>query len=165
MPEARAKGKRLKEPLSVTHPQLAAEWHSTKNGDLRPENITAGSSKKVWWKCQFGHEWDATVSNRVLGRGCPYCSNRKVDKSNCLTTTRPELVAEWHPTKNGELRPEQFTAGSGEKVWWKCPAADDHEWQASIYSRAPGIGCPYCNSSWTRKNIRFFTTCPADDLN
>ncbi len=72
MPEPDGKGKRLKEPLSATHPQLAAEWNVTKNGDLCPENVTAGSNKKVWWKCQFGHEWQATVSNRTLGRDCPY---------------------------------------------------------------------------------------------
>src|SRR6266851_5304847 len=122
MPEPRSKGKRLTEPLSVTHPQLAAEWHPTKNGELRAENVTAGSSRKVWWQCQAGHEWLATLNNRTNGRGCPYCSNRKVDRSNCLTTTHPQLVAEWHPTRNGDLRPENVTASSGRKVWWKCPA-------------------------------------------
>jgi hypothetical protein len=56
MPEPCGKGKRLKEPLSVTHPELAAEWHPTRNGELSAENVTAGSSKKVWWSCKFGHE-------------------------------------------------------------------------------------------------------------
>jgi hypothetical protein len=144
MPEPRGKGKRLKEPLSVTHPQLAVEWHPVKNSALRPENVTAGSQKKVWWKCQFGHEWQATVSNRVLGTGCPYCSNREVDQTYYLATTHPQLVPEWHPSKNGDLRPENFTAGSNKKVWWKCPVADDHEWQASIADRRQGYGCPYC---------------------
>jgi Probable Zinc-ribbon domain len=40
------KTERPKEPLPVTHPQLAAEWHPTKNGDLRPENVAAGSHHK-----------------------------------------------------------------------------------------------------------------------
>src|SRR5262249_8833387 len=145
MPTQRRKGQRLKEPLSVTHPQLAAEWHTAKNGELRAEKVTSGSNKKVWWQCQVGHEWEATVSNRTLGRGCPYCSNKKVDKSNALTTTHPELVAEWHPTRNGELRPDQFTAGSGRRVWWKCPVADDHEWQTAIHQRGQGYGCPFCS--------------------
>ena len=92
-----------------------------------PNEVTPGSNKKVWWKCRFAHEWQATVSNRTLGRGCPYCANKKVDRSNCLTTTHPQLVAEWHPTRNGDLRSDSFTAGSGKRIWWKCPAVDDHE--------------------------------------
>ena len=33
----------------------------------------------------------------------------------------PDLVKEWHPTKNGDLTPNDFTHGSGKKVWWLCP--------------------------------------------
>lgn len=38
-----------KSPLSVTHPELAAQWHPTKNAELTP-----GSGKKVWWQCAEG---------------------------------------------------------------------------------------------------------------
>ena len=72
----RRKSERLKEPLSITHPQLAAEWHPTKNGELRAENVTAGSSKKVWWRCVRGHEWQATIAHRTDGQGCRKCSGR-----------------------------------------------------------------------------------------
>ena len=62
----------------VTHkPYLAKEWNYEKNGDLKPENFTIGSSKKVWWKCSNDHEWEATIAHRSNGRGCPYCSGRK----------------------------------------------------------------------------------------
>ncbi len=58
-------------------------------------------------------------------------------------TDFPEIAAQWHPTKNGDLRPEDVSAGSGKKVWWKCPVADDHEWAATIANRAGrGSGCP-----------------------
>lgn len=33
-------------PLSVTHPELAKEWHPTKNGILTPDDFTYGSQKK-----------------------------------------------------------------------------------------------------------------------
>ena len=59
--------------LAVLHPDVAAQWHPTKNGDLTPYDVTPGSGKKVWWKCEKGHEWDATVGDRTRGRGCPHC--------------------------------------------------------------------------------------------
>jgi hypothetical protein len=147
MPAQRRQEQRLKDPLSVTHPQLAAEWHPTKNGNLRPEDVAAGSNQKAWWKCPKAedHEWEATVKHRINGTGCPYCSNRKVAQSNCLSTTHPELAAQWHSTKNGNLRPENVNAGSEQKVWWKCTRRDDHEWEAAIKNRTRGAGCPYCS--------------------
>ena len=133
--------------LAETHPELVAEWHPTKNGDLTPQDVTAGSGKKVWWLCAEGHEWKATVGNRSLGRGCPFCAGRKVVKGvNDLKTTHPELVAEWHPTKNGDLMPQDVTAGSGKKVWWQC--AKGHEWQARVENRSIlKNGCPYCSGN------------------
>ena len=50
-----------------------------------------------------------------------------------LLSEYPELLREWHPTKNGELKPEDFTHGSGEKVWWLCPKG--HDYDAVIGSR------------------------------
>src|SRR5262249_4075991 len=125
-----------------------------------PENVTSGSNRKVWWKCLLDHEWQATISNRTLGRSCPYCSNRKVGRSNCLTITHPQLVAQWHPSKNGDLRPEDFTASSTKRVWWKCPTADDHEWQALIRHRAEGYNCPYCSGNRVAKSNCLATKYP-----
>lgn len=56
-------------------------------------------------------------------------------RKKSLATYR-KLVKEWHPTKNGDLKPSDFTAGSGQKVWWKCPKGDDHEWEARIGDEA-----------------------------
>ena len=160
MPPQKSRPTLKKEPLSVTHPQLVADWHATKNGDLRAENVTAGSTKKVWWQCKSGHEWQATVGNRTLGRGCPYCANRKVDQSNCLAATHPQLVSEWHSTRNGDLRPEHVTGTSGRKIWWKCAAAEDHEWEATLQSRGKGVGCPYCSGNRAVKSNCLATTDP-----
>ena len=49
-----------------------------------------------------------------------------------IDSTHTYLVEEWHPTKNGELKPSEVTFGSNKKVWWKCPKGDDHEWVAVI---------------------------------
>ena len=130
-----------------TNPEIAKQWHHEKNSPLKPENFTQGSGQKIWWKCPKGddHEWQATIANRSGGKGCPFCSGRKVGKSNNLQTLNPELASEWHPKKNGDSKPEDFTLGSGKKVWWQCPKGEDHEWKATIGNRTGlGRGCPIC---------------------
>ncbi len=124
---------------------LVEEWHPTRNADLSPDKVCIGSEKTVWWLGKCGHEWEASISNRVKGQKCPYCSNHKVLIGyNDLSTTNPELAADWHPTKNCNCSPQMVTAGSGKKVWWKCKKG--HEWQAVIADRKNGTGCPYCGN-------------------
>ena len=132
--------------LATTHPDLAKQWHSTKNGKLTPYDVAAGSGKRVWWKCDIGddHEWQATVLNRKKGTSCPICSRRKAVKSNCLATTHPDLANQWHPIKNGNLTPFDITVGSVKEVWWKCDKGDDHEWKTKAVFRSNGNGCPFC---------------------
>ncbi|MDA8609944.1 zinc-ribbon domain-containing protein [Euryarchaeota archaeon] len=132
--------------LSIVHPELVSEWHPSKNGELTPHDVTFGTGKKVWWKCPKGsdHEWKVSVAERSQGRNCPFCSGKRVSSTNSLPILYPHLVKEWHPTKNGNLKPEQFTVSSGKKVWWKCDKGIDHEWKAQIASRASGRGCRFC---------------------
>ena len=127
--------------------QLLAEWHPTKNIPLTPNTVTYGSTKRIWWICGNGHEWQATANNRSTGYGCPYCSGRKpIIGLTDLQTVRPDLVLEWHNEKNGDLTPSQFTSGSGKKVWWLCCECGN-EWQATIANRAAGRGCPVCSKT------------------
>jgi len=149
-----------KQPLSISRPDVAAQWHPTKNGDLTPDKVVAGSHKKVWWTCSEGpdHEWEATLKNRTSGRGrgCPFCAGQRLSVTNSLATQFPEIAAQWHPTKNGALTPDMVVAGSNKKVWWKCPEGPDHEWEATLSSRTSGTDCPRCNSGWTVDSIRSF---------
>jgi hypothetical protein len=59
--------------LAHRNPELASEWHPSKNGTLTPAQIAVNSGKKVWWQGRCGHEWQARVANRNHGSGCPYC--------------------------------------------------------------------------------------------
>ncbi|MBR2069096.1 MAG: zinc-ribbon domain-containing protein [Candidatus Gastranaerophilales bacterium] len=131
--------------LATTHPEIAKEWHPTKNGDLKPTEVIAGSDKKVWWQCEKGHEWQAGIETRTLmNAGCPYCTNRKVWTGyNDVATVRPDLVEEWHPTKNGNLKPSDISIFSNNRVWWKCKKCG-HEWKTAITYRKDGTGCPRC---------------------
>ena len=132
--------------LATVNPELAKQWHPTKNDKLSPEKIGPNSGKRVWWKCPKGddHEWKAIVTNRHRGLGCPICSNQKVVISYCLATLHPELAEQWHPKENGKLTPFDVSPGSGKRVWWKCPAGHDHVWRARVDKRSNGRGCPVC---------------------
>lgn len=105
--------------LAAQYPQLATQWHPTKNGSLTPEQIPPGTTRKVWWRCEKGHDYQAVIGARVMrANGCPYCAGRKVLPGfNDLATTHPKIAAQWHPLLNGSLTPQMVTAGSNKKVW------------------------------------------------
>ena len=65
-------------------PELAKEWHPTKNGVYTPQNVAPNSNKKFWWKCPEGHEYVASPLDRKYGSGCPYCSGRRHNRFKCL---------------------------------------------------------------------------------
>ena len=131
--------------LQTVNPILAVQWHPTNNGTLTPSDVTAGSGKKVWWQCNRGHTWEASINSRTKGNGCPFCSNWLVCADNCLQTIAPNLASQWHPNNNGSLTPTSVTARSKKKVWWQCEKG--HEWEATIYSRRNGAGCPFCSGN------------------
>lgn len=61
--------------LATTHPEVAQEWGS--KNSISPQEVKAGSNKKVWWKCREGHEYQSSLNSHMKGAGCPYCSDRK----------------------------------------------------------------------------------------
>ena len=132
--------------LAAQNRGLAAFWHPEKNA-VGPEEVAPHSNRVFWWRCPQGHEWQEQVRQmQVFGaeKACPYCSDRRVWEGNCLERLAPGLAAQWHPTKNLPLTPEQVFAWSAKKVWWQCPAG--HEWQTSTAKRYQrGDGCPYCS--------------------
>ena len=63
--------------LKATHPDLAEEWHMTKN-KLTPQKVVSGSNKKVWWKCsKCSCEWQSIIVSRTKGNKCPKCAPKK----------------------------------------------------------------------------------------
>lgn len=137
--------------LASAHPRIAAELHQNLNGDLTPALVSAGSSKRVWWRCRKDgdHVWATTVSNRThLGNGCPMCSGRVATAATSLWTLRPEVARDWHPTRNKPLRPHDVRPSSHKNVWWKCAVSAAHEWQATVTSRSRGSGCPRCRGRY-----------------
>ena len=128
-------------PLS-RYRRLVKQWHPTKNGSLRPADVTAGSDRRIWWRCDKGHEWEAIARHRADGRGCPYCAGQRATPQTSLAGVHPELAKQWHKTLNGSLRPDGVMPFSHRKVWWKCPKG--HRYETAISSRSVGYGCPIC---------------------
>ena len=280
--------------LATTHPEIAREWHPTKNENITPRDVVHGTAKKIWWSCPEGHEYQATVLHRTQenGTGCPVCNSgrqtsfaeqavyyyikklypdainrytadflvkmeldifipsinyaieydgevwhkgdkklkreqqkyrrcrkkgiklirlreekseilsetcdfeisrcnlyeykvleptikflldkltfltrdnfgynsydvnikrdkqeilqyKKVLKVDSLQEKYPEISKEWHPTKNGNLKPNMFKSGSDHKVWWLCPVCGN-EYESTIGHRTTckkPTGCPKC---------------------
>lgn len=60
--------------LSTTNAELIKEWDFERNIDIVPEKCTYGTQKRVWWKCEKEHRWQATISSRAIQKcGCPIC--------------------------------------------------------------------------------------------
>ncbi|TWU44739.1 hypothetical protein Poly51_57880 [Rubripirellula tenax] len=140
--------------VSESHPDLLKFWHATKNANFDPEQVSQGSELVVWWQCpdEPTHEWQSSVKNQVHRKhACPECAPQtsgrpsRVALEDSIATKRPELSAEWHPTKNGTIVPEHLGSGSGKKVWWQCRNDEEHVWSAYVWQRTKGSGCPYCS--------------------
>ena len=157
--------------LAALYPERVAElWDYKRNGDLKPEDVSAGTTQQyIWFKCPIdGYSWKKKPSHivryswdRSRASGCPACSGRKkqVEKQPVLTEVYPELVNQyWCYEKNNELNldPEKLTLASNKKAWFKCPQ-DSNEWQASILSTINqqwskgNAGCRVCNGTAERK--------------
>ena len=149
--------------LKATQPDIAKEWHESKNCGRSPEQFLPQSSQKVWWRCakHHDHEWEASISNRVgsgarQGTGCPICfktaphKRKPISFDKSVAATHPELARDWHPKKNLGISASDLTPGSNQKVFWRCKRG--HVWEATVKNRVNGRGCPDCK--WNRKGGR-----------
>ena len=135
--------------LATEHPDLMKEWDWKKNAelDLHPDHLLPESNKKAHWICHKGHHWEAVVSSRTRGNGCPYCSGKfTIPGENSLAALFPEIASEWDWEENAQLglEPDKVAPYSSKKVHWKCRSG--HKWVTSIDKRTMrSQGCPHCS--------------------
>lgn len=128
--------------LETLMPEVAKEW-SERNYPLLPSQVAPFANRRVWWRCEQGHEWYTLISTRSGGSKCPYCTDIKVLKGfNDFATRHPELACEWSE-RNLPLTPDEISVKSQKNVWWKCGTCG-YEWKAVIKARACGLECPVC---------------------
>ena len=129
------------------YPEIAKEWHPTKNGTLTPYDVTTNSEKSVYWQCPINssHVYKCKVLRRIYSsRGCPSCKN-EFNKELSLAVLNPSLASQWHPTLNGTLKPSEIIPTAQKYAWWLCTKNNLHAWRTHIYKRhVLKSGCPYC---------------------
>lgn len=115
-----------------------------------PTVISAFSDKKLRWKCEHGHEWEASIRDRVRkNSGCPYCAGRKaMSGSTDLATLAPALAVELCDSR---FSAQELTASSNRKPVWECSICG-HQWRATVNDRYnKNYGCPHCSKAGTSR--------------
>jgi len=129
-----------KKNLTELNPLVVKNWHPSKNGNLTPNLFSKNSRYLAWWRCsECGREWQQEISGY---RGCIICNRKHRLSENCLAKKFPVIAKSWHPTKNGNLTPNDVFC-TAQKVWWKCNKCG-YEWKARIDNRIHNRGCPCC---------------------
>ena len=137
----------------MRRPDLAAEWDEEGNAPHQLADFSFDSDYKAKWQCSKcdGYRWTASISSRT-GRRFPECRHcrelrARLARSEDSLADYKDVAQQWHPTKNGVLRPEHVTPRSGKEVWWLCDKSichHPHEWWTTIASRTDGSACPWC---------------------
>ena len=138
--------------LLTVEPQIALEadgWD--------PRTVTRSTSRKLSWRCPQGHQYDAAVSSRSAGTGCPICAGKQVQVGfNDLQTTDPEVASQafgWDP--------KTVTRASGKKRQWKCPQG--HITTTLIASKTlEKSGCAICSGHETLSGFNDLQTTHPD---
>lgn len=130
-------------PLAQIHPELASQWHLTRNKGMSPDQLPWNSKRKVWWQSACcGAEWEESPLNRDKYRRmrCPTCQSILGSLAWC----DPGLALEWaseNPISAWHVRPSADTAFVPR---WVCANDSSHRWEMPLASRSAGAGCPEC---------------------
>jgi superfamily II DNA or RNA helicase len=93
----------------------------------------AGVHRKNLWRCQEGHEWEASYGSIRGGTGCPYCAGKArktIKDARSLAKSR-----------GFKFLSVEFTT-TQKKYLWQCLRG--HRWEAEYSSIQQGRGCPNC---------------------
>lgn len=131
--------------LRTLHPKIFSQIVDKQQLDFPLDAIHPGSTRKLYWKCDSGHEWKAPIRTRVKGHGCPFCSGKMTAAGmNDLASKRPDLLAEWG---DGNPEPTSMRVGSNREAIWVCPVSKEHVYEMQVKARvdAKRNPCPVCN--------------------
>lgn len=131
---------------------IRAQFHMTLNGTLRFDDLTRGSEKRVWWRCEAPrcceteHIWETGAYSRLtLRTGCPFCCNRNTCRCKSLGARFPDIAAQI----DGDIDPFGVSAFSNKILTFRCTqscCATEHVWATSVCNRtSQSQGCPFCS--------------------
>lgn len=79
--------------LQAQRPDIARDWHPTRNGTATPGTTAVSSMRRAWWRCAVDdrHDWHASPNSRTSRTsGCPYCGGKRINDSNSLAVRRSQ---------------------------------------------------------------------------
>lgn len=126
-----------------------AKFWSSKNGDIKPENVRIRSSKQFWFKCEnCVHNIYISPDKIAGGNWCQYCcvpAQKLCDDEECKqcfdkSFASNEKAQYWGDLN--ELKPNQVLKNSNKKYWFNCPCG--HNFNSVLGSINKGSFCPYC---------------------
>lgn len=143
------KAEKEQQSLAEADPELALQWHPTKNSEYNIENVKVSDKQSFWWRCQKGHEWKDSVKNRHNNseRVCIYCSDKVLHNGNSLAERNPKLAKEWFLFENEKnldnITPYDVIYNSKYQATWVCTKG--HLWKESVNKRVENKSeCPIC---------------------
>lgn len=105
---------------------------------LGPEASTTHT--KTTWRCEQGHQWEATYDAIHHGNGCPVCAvERKAEQRRHKPADYRGLARERGFRWIGPEVPNNRT-----KTTWECEYG--HQWEATYGSMRNGTDCPVCTN-------------------
>lgn len=120
---------------------VAQEWVDELNGGLKLHEAKTTGHYRYLWKCRNDHIFPMTFGARLEGRGCPYCSNRKVMPTfNDVRTRFPQISVDWDEERNGVGSREVLAANK--RWWWTCTYG--HTYEQTVIGRMASRGCKHC---------------------
>jgi hypothetical protein len=142
--------------LLTLFPEVASEWSSSLNENLRADQVSPTSSKRIWWRCPLGHDYQLSIGSRVKGSGCQICLNRVILSGfNDLLTKFPEVADEFAVDLNLGLKASEVGSGSGSSYWWRC--SKGHTWKATVTNRTVlQSACPTCSERRIENGVNDF---------
>lgn len=136
--------------LAARHPELVPYW-SDKN-DVLPHEISYMNGRKVWWKCDLGHEWQAVV-NDIAGKKswCSICGNHTILIGfNDLLTYAPDIMKYW--SDRNEKSPQEYAKGTSKTAHFLCiETGEEYTKRVFDFMRIyPQCPCPSCLGDFGR---------------
>jgi len=118
---------------------------SNKN-DCTPDKIFKSSGIKYKWNCLLcKSEYSMTIANKVNGNNCPYCTGKKVNHTNCLWATNPDVASLLSDPRIGY----EVSKGSQRKLRFTCPKCSNSEMKFIDNVVNQGFSCSRCSDGFS----------------
>lgn len=132
-------------PITESHPELMSTWDYQKNSS-GPENYSKGSHTLLYWLCPLGHSYQASIPNRISGKGCGGCAGKYVISGfNDLLTAYPQVVDHWDYEQNPN-GPEFYTSMSSKDAFFLCDQHGSYKKTVKKWATSKW-GCSLCKNT------------------